>query len=96
MTVSMDVTQKVSMSVVFTDAKGNVVPALGIPVWTCPDAAGVLTAAADGISAEYVAITIGTDVVTVTGDGVSGILTIVVSAAPAVTATITAAAPVLQ
>lgn len=92
MSVSMNASQKVLLTAI---PPAGLTPSLP-PSWgVSPDGVGALTAAADGITAEFAASAPGTAVVSVTGDGwAAGMLTVVVAAVPAWT--IDAADPVAQ
>lgn len=97
--------QKVTLAIQPVDAKGNPAKVDGVPAWTnSDDTAGVLTVAADGLSAEFVAGMPGVTQVTVTADAdlgagvraISGVLDIQVEPGEAVTLDIKAGVPEAQ
>ena len=98
-------TQKVTFSIQPVDAKGFPAKVDGAPVWAVSDpTVGAITAAADGLSAEFVAGLPGVCQVTVEADAdlgagvtsLKGATDIQVEAGAAVALTITAGAPVEQ
>lgn len=95
-------TQKVTFSIQPVDAKGFPAKVDGAPVWGVSDpTVGTITAAADGLSAEFVAGVPGVCQVTVDADAdlgagivpLRGTADVEVEAGPAVNLTVTAGVP---
>ena len=103
--MTMKDNEKVKASVVFLDAKKNPAQVDGVPVWAgSNDAAFTVTAAADGLSADVVAVNIGSGQVTVTADAdlgagvttITGTLDVSIIAGNAVTVQINTDPPMAQ
>lgn len=101
----MTVTQKAQLALEPKDARGNPAPLDGVPVWTVANpAVATLTVSPDGLTAEVVAVGLGSTQVNVTADArigpdvreISGVLDVQISPAEAVTLGITASSPVEQ
>jgi hypothetical protein len=62
-------TQKVTFTITPKDKKGQPAKIDGVPAWTnSNEAVGTLTAAADGLSAEFVALIVGDTTIGVSAD----------------------------
>lgn len=99
-------TQKVGCTIDPRNSKGNPAPVDGVPQWASSNAAvATVTPAADGLSADVVAVSVGTTQISCVADAdldvgelreITGLLDIEVKASEAVTLGITAGVPVEQ
>ncbi len=106
MAFNLSTVQKVPLTCAFVDASGAPAVVDGIPTWSSSDPAicEIINVSADGLSCEASSVAIGTAQVSVSADAdmgagvraVVGVLDIEVLAAEAVSAAISAGAPVLK
>lgn len=99
-------TQKATCTIDPRNAKGNPAPVDGVPQWsTSNPAVATVIPAVDGLSADVVAVSVGTTQISVIADAdldvgeireITGTLDVTVKASEAVTMGITAGTPVEQ